>query len=59
LLLHCSFGDCDNNTYNGCEVNLNTDAAHCGSCATPAAPFANAAPACVNGASALGICNQG
>jgi hypothetical protein len=26
------YGNCDNNAANGCEVNLNTTAAHCGAC---------------------------
>jgi len=28
------FADCDGNRANGCEVNLNTDVAHCGTCNT-------------------------
>jgi hypothetical protein len=28
------FGDCDGNRANGCEVNLATNAQHCGSCST-------------------------
>lgn len=27
------YGDCDGNAANGCEVNLRSDAAHCGACA--------------------------
>jgi hypothetical protein len=26
------FGDCDGNPNNGCEANLSTDLANCGSC---------------------------
>ena len=28
------YGDCDGNTANGCEANLNTDPSHCGSCSS-------------------------
>jgi hypothetical protein len=59
LLFRRRFGNCDGNPSNGCEVNLNTSVANCGACNTPAAPFANAAAACVNGVRALGTCNQG
>lgn len=37
-------------------VNLQNDPEHCGACDVPATPMANASPACVNGASALGGC---
>jgi hypothetical protein len=42
--------DCDGNPSNGCEVDLATDASHCGSCpnACPARPHAT--PACTAGA---------
>jgi hypothetical protein len=55
----CRFDNCDGDPSNGCEVNLNTDAAHCGECRHPATPFNNSAAACVNGQSALGTCNTG
>jgi hypothetical protein len=55
----CRYADCDGVASNGCEANLNTDAANCGVCKAAATPFANAAPACVNGQSALGTCNTG
>jgi hypothetical protein len=55
----CRFGDCDGIASNGCEANLNTDAANCGACKTAATPFANAAAACDNGQPALGTCNTG
>jgi hypothetical protein len=53
------FGNCDGVASNGCEVNLNTSVANCGACDKPAAPFPNAAAACMNGARALGTCNPG
>jgi hypothetical protein len=51
------FADCDGNAQNGCEraVTTVTDCGACGNaCALP-----NAAPACVNGACAVGACNLG
>jgi len=51
------FGDCDNNSANGCETPLDT-VAHCGACGTTCAA-ANATQACVNGACAIGRCNEG
>ena len=49
------FGDCDGNKLNGCETNLNTDAANCGSCgggcsnnhATPSCNAGSCNSACV------------
>jgi hypothetical protein len=32
-----SYGNCDNNSANGCEVNLYTDLNNCGSCGKTAA----------------------
>jgi hypothetical protein len=55
----CRFRNCDGDASNGCEVDLNTSPANCGACNTPAAPFPNAAAACVNGVRALGTCNPG
>ena len=39
------FGDCNNNPADGCEVNLNTDVANCGSCANACGNGQN----CTNG----------
>ncbi|MEI8258535.1 MAG: hypothetical protein WCJ30_22915, partial [Deltaproteobacteria bacterium] len=50
------FADCDGNPANGCEVNLQTDPTHCGSCAT-ACSFPNAAASCTAGVCAVGACN--
>jgi hypothetical protein len=55
----CRFRDCDGIASNGCEADLKTDAANCGTCNTAATPFANAVAACVNGQPALGTCNTG
>ncbi len=51
-------GDCDNNAANGCEVDLQTSASHCGACGRPCL-FPNAAASCAAGACRLGACAQG
>lgn len=51
------FDDCDNDPVNGCEVNLNTSAAHCGSCGA-ACSSANGARSCAAGNCAI-TCNDG
>ncbi len=53
-----SFGDCDGNDANGCEINLQTSTAHCGSCGR-ACSFPNGVGACTAGACALAACNPG
>jgi hypothetical protein len=55
---NAGFADCDGVAANGCEVNLNTDVAHCGTCATACA-FENASATCSNGSCQLGTCNVG
>jgi hypothetical protein len=52
------FGSCDGSALNGCEVTLATSVAHCGACGNRCA-FANATPACVSNACAIGSCNPG
>jgi hypothetical protein len=52
------FGNCDGNDANGCETNLNTDAAHCGACATACPTEANSTPGCTMGACDI-RCNAG
>ncbi|MBI5512675.1 MAG: FG-GAP repeat protein [Deltaproteobacteria bacterium] len=47
------FADCDGNTANGCEVNTNTDATHCGGCRRACPPVAGGAPMC-----SMGRCNS-
>jgi len=51
------FGDCDGDFENGCEANLESDTAHCGSCGT-ACDFANAGSLCQAGSCAMGACNS-
>jgi hypothetical protein len=43
------FADCDGDPRNGCEVDLNSDAAHCGRCANACRGGANASPVCAGG----------
>jgi hypothetical protein len=52
------FADCNNNTNDGCEVNINGDPNNCGQCGMVCA-FANASAACVNGACVIAACNNG
>jgi hypothetical protein len=52
------FADCDGNPANGCEVNLNTDAANCGAC-RGACNLANATAACMGGTCRIGTCTTG
>jgi hypothetical protein len=53
------YKDCNGVVSDGCETSIKDDPLNCGACNAAASPFANAAPACVNGASALGTCNPG
>src|SRR6185295_13620612 len=40
------FGDCDGKIDNGCEADVTSEVAHCGSCETPCAKAPNAAVRC-------------
>ena len=48
-------GDCDGDITNDCEANLQTDAMHCGDCAT-ACSLAHASSACSAGKCVIGKC---
>ena len=52
------FADCDGDASNGCEADLRTSLAHCGSCAGVCAP-ANATAACVDGVCGVAACAMG
>ncbi len=52
------FADCDGEPSNGCEVNLRTDATHCGTCPTRCT-YANAAGVCRDAVCSLGTCTAG
>jgi hypothetical protein len=47
------YGDCDGNAGNGCESQLSTSSAHCGSCGRACANAANATGVCLAGACGL------
>lgn len=51
-----AFGDCNSDDADGCETNLTTDPAHCGSCGTPCPAIANGAPGCGGGQCTVGAC---
>jgi hypothetical protein len=52
------FGECDGDAANGCETNLATSAAHCGSCGRScAAP--NASGACASSTCTIAACTAG
>ncbi len=51
-------GDCDEEAETGCEVDLLTDPAYCGTCDI-ACDFLNATPLCVDGGCVQGPCDEG
>jgi hypothetical protein len=55
---NAGFADCDNLASTGCEVNLLTDAAHCGSCARPCSSM-NVGTASCSGGLCVSTCNPG
>ncbi|CAF1222581.1 unnamed protein product [Didymodactylos carnosus] len=50
------FADCDSTASNGCEVNLQIDTAHCGTCSTVCTPM-HATPSCTNSSCTIAMCN--
>ncbi|MBX3251148.1 MAG: hypothetical protein KF901_28485 [Myxococcales bacterium] len=52
------FRDCNDSRDDGCEVELATDALHCGACGN-ACSFRNAGASCVGGACVMGACAVG
>ncbi len=52
------FGNCDGVAANGCETNVQSTAAHCGTCGR-ACTYANAAGVCRGGACSMGTCDAG
>jgi hypothetical protein len=53
------FEDCDGEALTGCEVNLDTDEEHCGSCTAEPCEVFGALPACARGACAIRKCLPG
>jgi hypothetical protein len=53
-----SYADCNGDFNDGCEVDLTSDADHCGSCESPCA-LPNASAACVRGSCVVAQCAPG
>ncbi len=51
--------DCDGKANTGCEVNLDTDVNHCGSCRAEPCEVKGAIPACARGRCAIRKCEPG
>jgi hypothetical protein len=51
-------GDCNRDAADGCETQLSTTVAHCGTCGN-ACQTANGTPGCIDGACVLAQCNTG
>ncbi len=58
IACNAGFGNCDGLSSNGCEINLNSDAANCGGC-NKACALAHASPKCVGGACQIASCAAG
>ncbi len=58
VVCEASYGNCDNNPDNGCELDLRADVNHCGTCATVCPLRANSTPTCAAGACGF-TCNPG
>jgi hypothetical protein len=54
-----SYQDCNHNADDGCEVDVDHDPEHCGSCMAQPCVVANAAPDCAAGRCAIRVCNDG
>jgi hypothetical protein len=54
-----SYENCDDKPENGCEINLDTDLDHCGSCDARPCMVDNAEPACGSGSCAIARCLPG
>lgn len=53
------YADCDGSHSNGCEVNTETDTAHCGACGQACDDLVNAVQECQNGSCAFVECESG
>jgi len=54
-----SYRDCNRVADDGCEIDIDHDPAHCGSCTAVPCVVANAAPDCAAGRCAIRLCNSG
>ena len=59
ITCNAGFADCDGNAANGCEVNLRTDAAHCGACGTVCPSGARGMATCAGGVCGAVVCPAG
>jgi hypothetical protein len=53
------FANCDTRAENGCEVDLDHDPAHCGSCSSACGAIAHGTPGCTSQHCAVGACDAG
>ncbi len=53
------FGDCDNDTGNGCEIDLTKDSTNCGTCGYTCPDLPNGTSKCSNAACVIGTCDPG
>ena len=51
------FANCDGTPSNGCEININTSVAHCGSCGGWCSPR-HATPSCTDGRCGISACDR-
>jgi hypothetical protein len=51
------FGDCNNNTADGCEVSTSSSTSHCGACNKACPSYFHATAACQSGTCKLGSCD--
>jgi hypothetical protein len=51
------FGNCNNNSSDGCEANLLSSTSNCGTCGTVCSTPANAVAGCLGGTCGVGACN--
>jgi RHS repeat-associated protein len=56
---NAGFADCDGNAANGCETNLKTSGANCGSCGHVCPVAANMTAGCAGGVCGPAACNAG
>jgi hypothetical protein len=59
IACNAGFADCDGNPLNGCEVNLSTSIANCGTCGNTCGSLPNAISGCAAGACVIFACNTG
>ena len=54
-----SYQDCNRVADDGCEIDIDHDPDHCGSCTAPPCVVANASPDCAAGRCAIRACHEG